>query len=394
MPSLTEVLASRRDRILKRWTERIRREPAPPGLSRGGLRDDLPNILDELVTALSADKDQSAVWPLPQENPASASRGTQQLRVGLEIEAVVREYGILVDILLEELAATGATLNTKEWQLAMHCIVERVASYARRRDEELRRQTGRHVAFIAHELRNSLGTVGGAIAALRLAPADERLHGVLDRNLHRLRELVDEVLTADRVASSVELQRERLDVTALLGQAVEDARTAGESRMVTISFEAGPVLEVDADRRLLLSTIGNVLSNAVKFSQAGTTVRVRARREGSAIVVEVQDECGGLPTGNIEKLFEPFVQRGEDRNGFGLGLAIVRQAISALDGRVSVRNQPGQGCTFVLTLPTEDDRWTPAQVGPDRREPAGFTGCSELPACRSQGTTASSPRDP
>jgi signal transduction histidine kinase len=194
--------------------------------------------------------------------------------------------------------------------------------------------------------------------------------------------------------SRVDLQRERLDVTSLLGQAVEDAQAAGESRLVTTSLEADTVLEVQADRRLLLSTIGNLLSNAVKFSEAGTTVRVRARREGSAIVVEVQDECGGLPTGNIEKLFEPFIQRGEDRNGFGLGLAIVRQAISALDGRVSVRNQPGQGCTFVLTLPTEDDRWTPAQVGSDRREPAGFTGCSELPACRSQGTTAASPRDP
>jgi signal transduction histidine kinase len=80
----------------------------------------------------------------------------------------------------------------------MHCIFETLASYARRHDEELRRQTGRHVAFIAHELRNSLGTVCAAIAVQRLAPADERLAGVLDRNLHRLRELVDEVLTADR----------------------------------------------------------------------------------------------------------------------------------------------------------------------------------------------------
>jgi hypothetical protein len=83
MPSLTEVLASRRARILKRWTERIRREHTPPGQNRGGLRDDLPNILDELVTALSDAKGRSAVSPLLQESPASASRGTQRLWFGV-----------------------------------------------------------------------------------------------------------------------------------------------------------------------------------------------------------------------------------------------------------------------------------------------------------------------
>jgi signal transduction histidine kinase len=191
---------------------------------------------------------------------------------GVDIEEVVREYGVLVDILLDELAAT---LDTREWQLAMHCMVERIASYARRRDEELRRQTARHVAFIAHELRNSLGTVGSAIAALRLAPTDESLHGLLDRNLRRLRELSDDVLTADRVASSVDLQRERLDLAALLCQAVEAARAAGESRTVKISLEVDTVLEVEADRRLLLSAIGNVLSNAVKSASL-------ARRSASA----------------------------------------------------------------------------------------------------------------
>jgi hypothetical protein len=109
----------------------------------------LPNILDELVTALSAAKGQSAVSPFPQETSDSLIHGIRGLRGGVNIEEVVREYGVLVDILLDELAVTGGTLDTREWQLAMHCIVETIASYARRRDEELRRQTARHVAFIA-----------------------------------------------------------------------------------------------------------------------------------------------------------------------------------------------------------------------------------------------------
>jgi signal transduction histidine kinase len=364
MASLTELLASRRARILERWTERIQWEHAPSGLTRGELWDHLPHILDELVVALSPEKGQQAASPLPQESPASANHGTQRLRAGFDIEEVVREYGILADILLDELAATGQTLDTGEWRFAIQCmstaIAEAVASYARRRDEELRRQTARHVAFIAHELRNPLGTVASGIAALRLAPTDEHLFQLLDRNLRHLGELVNEVLTADRLASHIDLQRERLDLAALLGQAIEDAQAACQNRKVKIALEVDTLLEVDADRRLLLSTIGNVLSNAVKFSHAGTTVRVRARREDSAVMVEVQDECGGLPTDNTEELFEPFVQRGDNRSGFGLGLGIARQAISAHGGQVSVRNQPGQGCTFVITLPTPAAQGTPA----------------------------------
>jgi signal transduction histidine kinase len=94
--------------------------------------------------------------------------------------------------------------------------------------------------------------------------------------------------------------------------------------------------------------------------------------------VEVQDECGGLPA-NIEKLFEPLVQRGEDRNGFGLGLAIVRQAMAAHGGRVSVRNQPGEGCTFVIALPAEDDREIPAQEGGPGWEPATQRTITDYP---------------
>jgi signal transduction histidine kinase len=83
---------------------------------------------------------------------------------------------------------------------------------------------------------------------------------------------------------------------------------------------------------------------------------VRARRNDGAITVEVEDCCGGLPQSNTMELFEPFVQRSENRTGFGLGLAIVKQALEAHGGRVSVRNVPGKGCVFSLELPDAEDR--------------------------------------
>jgi signal transduction histidine kinase len=83
---------------------------------------------------------------------------------------------------------------------------------------------------------------------------------------------------------------------------------------------------------------------------------VRAGRHDGDIRVEVEDGCGGLPEDSEAQLFEPFVQRGDDRTGFGLGLAIVKQALEAHGGRVSVLNLPGTGCVFALDLPDSKTR--------------------------------------
>jgi signal transduction histidine kinase len=110
-------------------------------------------------------------------------------------------------------------------------------------------------------------------------------------------------------------------------------------------------LQVEGDERLLRSAIGNLVRNAIKFSEPGGTITVRGRAAGGTVTVEVEDACGGLPVESTSELFEPFVQRGADRTGLGLGLAIVRQAIEAHHGTVEVRNLPGRGCVFTARLP-------------------------------------------
>jgi signal transduction histidine kinase len=358
MGFLSDLLAARRARILERWTERIQREHLPEGASHGELWNELPLILDELLAALRALDAPPPAAPRPADTAASARHGAQRLRVGFDVEQVVREYAILAEVLLDEVEVASAPLHHYEWRVALRAvtrgIAESVAAYVRRRDAELRRQTGRHVAFVAHELRNPLMSARAAAAALRLAPADERLCAALDRSLRRLGALVDDVVTADRLASGLELRRERVELAALLQAAVEDVRAAAESRDVKIVLERGPGGALAGDRRLLDSAVGNLMSNAVKFTVSGSTVRVRTARSPAAVTLEIQDECGGLPPGDPGELFEPFVQRGDNRTGLGLGLAIVRQAVAAHGGEVSVRNAPGQGCTFVVTLPAED----------------------------------------
>ncbi len=110
-------------------------------------------------------------------------------------------------------------------------------------------------------------------------------------------------------------------------------------------------LEVDVDRQLFVSALANLVQNAIKFSKPGGTIHVRTRQEGDRILTEVEDECGGLPEGKIDELFESGVQKGKDRSGMGLGLAISKQAIERNLGEIRVENLPGKGCIFIIDLP-------------------------------------------
>ncbi len=93
----------------------------------------------------------------------------------------------------------------------------------------------------------------------------------------------------------------------------------------------------------------NLLVNAMKFSPEGATITLRAPAGDQGVTIQVQDQCGGLPSG--KDLFAPFVQAGADRTGFGLGLAIARQAAEAHGGTLRAHDVPGTGCTFELSLP-------------------------------------------
>jgi signal transduction histidine kinase len=97
--------------------------------------------------------------------------------------------------------------------------------------------------------------------------------------------------------------------------------------------------------------LANLLQNAFKFTRPGTKVNLRTSSLGGQVLIEVADHCGGLPPGSAEKTFTPFAQHGEDRSGLGLGLVIARQSIEADAGTLRVRDVPGTGCVFTISLP-------------------------------------------
>lgn len=108
---------------------------------------------------------------------------------------------------------------------------------------------------------------------------------------------------------------------------------------------------VTADRQILLSAVSNLVQNAIKYTKRNGYIFLRGELSKDRIIIEIEDQCGGLVNDKIQSLFEPFTQENDDRSGLGLGLAITKKAVHLCQGKISVENIPGKGCIFRLDIP-------------------------------------------
>jgi signal transduction histidine kinase len=116
---------------------------------------------------------------------------------------------------------------------------------------------------------------------------------------------------------------------------------------------------IDADKQLLVSALSNLMQNAFKFTRASGHVSLHVHTTVDRVEIAIEDECGGLPVEKSELLFRLFEQHGADRTGLGLGLAISRRGIEDSGGAIDVRDIPGKGCVFTVSLPRQQQHSVP-----------------------------------
>ncbi len=331
---------------------------APETLSSIELVDHLPSFLTEVIDALRSDVGVSSRVPSPEESQTAADHGEQRLRLGFSLEAVVREYGALQEAILATGREVGASISFRELEIIFECIVDGIAlavsEYSRQRDAEMHRQHNEHFAFIAHELRNPLSSAMMGLAQLKRSgqiQTGARAAGALERGLARLQELIDHSLNVARVASGIELRTERVRLKALLEEAQMFASPQAEEKQIELRVQVELDEDLQVDLRLVRSALNNLVSNAVKYSPPGGVVELRGSTSGGRASIEVEDCCGGLPPGKVEQAFAPFVRMDSNETGFGLGLAIAKQAVDAHGGAIRVQNIPSKGCIFALEFP-------------------------------------------
>jgi two-component system sensor histidine kinase KdpD len=224
----------------------------------------------------------------------------------------------------------------------------------RARSEQLRSGL---LSAVSHDLRTPLAAITGSATTLRDEPSldpavrDELVAAICDE-AERLERLVSNLLDMTRLESgAVEPKREWIPVEELVGGALTRLeRMLAGRRVVTAVGDELPLVSVDPV--LLEQLLVNLLENAAKYSPDGSEIRIAARGEGGAVVLEVSDRGPGIPAGDEERIFERF-QRGVHPRigGAGLGLAIVRAIAQAHGGTVLARNDVGGGAVFRLTLP-------------------------------------------
>jgi two-component system sensor histidine kinase SenX3 len=233
-------------------------------------------------------------------------------------------------------------------------VIEDVSE--RRRVDAMRRD---FVANISHELKTPVGALG-LLAETLGGEGDpdvvRRLAARMQLESQRVARIIDDLLDLSRIESEEAPLREPVPVHLVVAQAVERVRAAADQRGIGIDAPEAPQrVSLLGDRRQLVSALYNLLENAVKYSDAESTVEVRARTDGRWVELTVQDHGIGIPGRDLERIFERFYRvdqsRGRDTGGTGLGLAIVRHVAANHRGEVQVESREGEGSTFTLRLP-------------------------------------------
>jgi len=174
--------------------------------------------------------------------------------------------------------------------------------------------------------------------------------GRIRRQVERLGKMVREFLEftrGDKSSSNVD----QLDFSQFLNEIIDELRPELAARSVTIEFAASPPkLEVLADPTRLAHVFYNLAGNACDAMKDGGRIIIRVARQDQVVVIEVEDSGKGVPPEIADRLFEPFATHGK-AGGTGLGLSICKRVVEDHNGKITVRQEPGRGAIFVITLP-------------------------------------------
>jgi signal transduction histidine kinase len=352
---LHEFIAVYREEIIRRCRAKVATRSVPPPTA-AEIDHGVPVFLDQLVEALRLGQSSS-----PDIGRIAVKHGHDLLLQGFSVSQVVHDYGDVCQSITELAVEQNAPISTDDFRTLNRCLDDAIAGAVTEFGREQNQSTlagesargSERAGFLAHELRNLLNTAIMAFEVLKTGNVGVvgSTGTVLHRSLMGARALIGRSLAEVRLTQGVQ-NRERFLVSDFIEELAPVATmeaNAGGIALTVFPVEDGVAIE--ADRQVLALVVGNLLQNAFKFTRPRSTVTLRVGAGAERVLIEVQDECGGLPDGNLDELFRPFEQRGADRTGLGLGLAFGRWGAEANDGRLYARNLPDIGCIFTIDLP-------------------------------------------
>jgi len=354
------MIEHRAEDIVDRWLQQVRAGATASRVPRtdlsDGIRDYLRHLGELLRGGQPLDGIGLSVW-----GDVARAHALTRVRLGFDVTQLFHELVILrrvtTHVLREEglwdgKQAEGILDDLND--LIDAAIYSSIKSYIDFRDYATRRAEAEHIGFLIHELKNPLGAAVIATEQLRaqdLSPEQRRLCEILDRNIDRIRRMIDDVLLAERLQVG-EVQSRPIEVTLgpLFKDAVEVFQRVASGKGLELKVTCDPSLTLRADPNLTLSATENLLDNAIKYTDAGE-VTFDVEDHAGEVVFHVRDQCSGLSPAELRVIFEPFKRAHFGKPGTGLGLAIARRAVEAQGGTIHAESSAEAGCHFWFTLP-------------------------------------------
>jgi signal transduction histidine kinase len=345
---LREFLTANRSELINRCRARVASRRAPRA-TPAELEHGVPLFLEQLIEMLPVEQ-------------SAARHGRELLRHEFTIEQVVHDYGDLCQSITELAVEQDAPITVSEFGVLNikldNAIAGAVTEYARQREivrAEGALATSERLGLLAHEMRNLLNTTILTVSAIKRGSAGfgGPTAAALDRSLITMRALIDRTLAEVRLEVGSTPTLEVLEIAPFISDLqVAAALEASHDGCALTVAPVEPGIFVEADRHILGSAVANVLQNAFNFTRSDGHVLLEAHASKGRVLIEVGDECGGLPV--------------------GLGPSIGRKAVEANGGSLYARDIPGRGCVTTIDLPRKE--WPHGAAGPSNPRNSASNG--------------------
>jgi signal transduction histidine kinase/CheY-like chemotaxis protein len=274
-------------------------------------------------------------------------------------------------------AQTAIRARSRQYQIRGH-LVERMKNEQALRSADRRKDE--FLATLGHELRNPLAPISNSLEIMKLSgafdnPRTQQAGAVMDRQIHHLNRLVDDLLEVSRITRGViEVRREPLDLTSIVKAAIETSRPVLDNLRHELWVELDPeAMCVGGDPVRLTQVFANLLNNAAKYTNHGGRISITTRHENGEALISVKDNGIGIAPNALSQVFDMFMQvdrsTRRSQGGLGIGLTLVRSLVGMHGGSVEARSEgPGLGSEFIVRLPLLGEQHASAEQ-PRRMKP-------------------------
>jgi len=364
---LAALIKQDRHALLARWRQQVRQLPSARHLDTPTLNDHIPDLLEELATALECRSDETVTEAFNEASPPA--HGVQRFQDGFDIIEVVAEYNILRGCIHDLADSNGLRLQGTPFHIVNRvldgAIGLAVQTFATHQALEVQRRREEYLAFVAHDLRTPLNAISLAASVLELTlPAEAcsaetgQMLKSLRRNVKNLEGLVAKVIDENanlQTEVGIKLELRVLDLWPLVEALIHDLHPIAGTDSTRLTNMVPADLVVYADASLLRRVMQNLIANAIKYTPRGEVI-IGARDLGAETGVEcwITDNGEGIAEELLEKVFDKGETDLDKAGGTGLGLAIVKTFIEAHGGKVSVESTKFLGSTFRFSLPARE----------------------------------------